>query len=61
MLKKYKPKAFLGVGCYPEVGEGMKLVSTSGLVAQAVPLLTEGCIATKVDWRRLREIMNAKA
>ncbi len=61
MLAKYKPKAVLGVGCYPEVEEGMKMVGSSGLVAQCVPLLTDGCINTDVNWGSLRKRISAKA
>lgn len=60
MLAKYKPKAVLGVGCYSEVEEGMRMVGSRGLVAQAVPLLRDGCIDTEVDWERLSKTVNAK-
>jgi hypothetical protein len=61
LLKKYKPKAVLGVGCYPEVEEGMRMVGSRGLVPQCVPLLREGCINTDVDWTRLRKVVNARS
>jgi hypothetical protein len=55
MIKKYRPKAVLGVGCLMEVNEGTVLVSSIGIPVQSVTLLRDGCINTRVDVMNLIE------
>ncbi|MFH1403883.1 MAG: DUF116 domain-containing protein [Candidatus Altiarchaeota archaeon] len=49
MVKKYKPKAVLGVGCVLEVYEGSSLMADAGLPVQAVILERDGCVDTRVN------------
>lgn len=53
MVKKYQPKAVLGVGCSMEVKEGTALIESYGIPVQAVSLLRGGCINTRVDCYKL--------
>jgi hypothetical protein len=50
IIKKYRPKAIVGVGCQMEIKEGIDMCHGIGLPAIGVPLLQSGCVATKVDW-----------
>ncbi|MFC2163096.1 DUF116 domain-containing protein [Candidatus Altiarchaeota archaeon] len=59
MLKKYRPKAVLGVGCTLEVYEGTRLMASFGLPVQAVGLERDGCIDTRVDVYSLMEKIKA--
>ena len=46
MVKKYKPKAIMGVGCLAEVKEGIDMADKMGLVVMGVVTLKEGCVET---------------
>jgi uncharacterized protein len=50
MVKKYRPKALIGVGCLSEVIEGIDMADKMGLVVMGVVTLKEGCVETLVDW-----------
>jgi uncharacterized protein len=56
MVKKYKPKAVLGVGCPHELKEGTALMEAYGLPSIGVQLKRDGCYNTRID---VREYMNA--
>ncbi|MFH1721617.1 MAG: DUF116 domain-containing protein [Candidatus Altiarchaeota archaeon] len=49
MVKKYRPKAVLGVGCSMEVKEGTEMMASVGLPVQAITLLRDGCVDTRVN------------
>jgi uncharacterized protein len=55
MLKKYKYRGVVGVGCMLEIKEGMSMVGTAGLIPQGVPLLKDGCVATTVQWNKIKK------
>ena len=50
MVKKYRPKAIIGVGCLAEVKEGIDMADKMGLVAMGVVTAKEGCVETLVNW-----------
>jgi hypothetical protein len=50
MVKKYHPKAIIGVGCLSEVKEGLDMSDKLGLVALGVVTEREGCVETSVNW-----------
>ncbi len=50
MVKKYHPKAIIGVGCLTEVKEGIDMADKMGLVVMGVVTLKEGCVETLVNW-----------
>lgn len=50
MVKKYRPRAILGVGCLSEVKEGLEMADKMGLVAMGVVTLRDGCVETLVAW-----------
>jgi len=50
-----RPKAVVGVACYPNLYEGMLNAKLMGVPAQGVPLTTVGCVNTTVD---CEEIIN---
>lgn len=55
MVKKYRPRALIGVGCLVEVKEGLEMADQIGLVGLGVVTLKEGCVETLVDWPTLYE------
>ncbi|ODS41802.1 MAG: hypothetical protein MSIBF_00020 [Candidatus Altiarchaeales archaeon IMC4] len=55
MIRKYKPLAVIGVGCSMEVKEGMQMMAEIGLPTQAVTLLRDGCMDTRVDVDKLMQ------
>jgi uncharacterized protein len=56
MVKKYKPKAIMGVGCLAEVKEGIDMADKMGLVVMGVVTLKEGCVETVVNWADIYEV-----
>jgi uncharacterized protein len=56
MVRQYRPKAILGVGCLSEVKEGLEMADKLGLVAMGVVTLKEGCVETILNWDDLFEI-----
>jgi hypothetical protein len=57
MVKKYHPKAIIGVGCLGEVKEGLEMSDKLGLVSMGVVTLKEGCVETLVEWDDMFEII----
>lgn len=55
MVKKYRPKAVLGVGCPMEVKEGTAKMASYGLPVQGVLLERDGCVDTRIEVTRLLE------
>lgn len=55
ILMYSRPKAVIGVSCYPNLNEGMLNANLMGVAAQGVPLTTPGCVNTAVD---VEEIIN---
>lgn len=56
MVKKYKPRAIIGVGCLAEVKEGIDMADKMGLVVMGVVTLKEGCVETIVNWADVYEV-----
>jgi hypothetical protein len=53
IIKKYRPKAIVGVGCQMEIKEGLDLCHSYDIPAIGVPLSQAGCVATTLDWEKL--------
>jgi len=58
IIKKYQPKAIVGVGCPMEIKEGLDLCHRYKLPAVGVPLSEAGCVSTKLDWEQFYESIN---
>ena len=56
MVKKYRPRAIIGIGCLSEVKEGLEMADKLGLVGMGVVSLKEGCVETMVDWDDVMEV-----
>jgi len=56
MVKKYRPRAILGIGCLAEVKEGIDMADKMGLVVMGVVTLKEGCVETVVNWADIYEV-----
>lgn len=57
MIRKYDPKAIIGVGCLCEVKEGLDLMNKNRIPAIGVVLDRSGCINTILDWDKFFEVM----
>jgi hypothetical protein len=55
MVKKYRPRAIIGVGCLTEVKEGIEMSDKMGLVALGVVNFKEGCVETIANWDEIFE------
>jgi hypothetical protein len=58
IVKKYRPRAIVGVGCQMEIKEGLDMCRGRGIPAVGVPLSQAGCVATKVDWNKFYETIS---
>jgi hypothetical protein len=56
MVRKYRPRAIIGVGCLAEVREGLEMSDKLGLISMGVVTLKEGCVETLVNWEDVLEI-----
>lgn len=56
MVKKYRPKAIIGVGCLSEVKDGIDMADKMGLLVMGVVTLKEGCVETLVSWQDVYEV-----
>jgi hypothetical protein len=56
IVKKYHPKAIIGIGCLSEVKEGIDMADKLGLVVMGVVTLKEGCVETIVNWSDIYEV-----
>ncbi len=52
IMKKYRPKAIVGVGCQMEIKEGLDLCYSYDIPALGVPLTQSGCVSTTLDWEK---------
>ncbi len=52
IMKKYRPKAIVGVGCQMEIKEGLDLCHSYDIPAMGIPLLQSGCVSTTLDWEQ---------
>jgi len=57
ILKKYNPKAIIGVACPHEVQGGMTQLAKTGVVLQGIILTYGGCVETKVDLNEVYDMM----
>lgn len=55
MVKKYRPKAIIGVGCLMEVKEGIDMADRMGIIAIGVVNFKDGCVETIADWTGIRD------
>jgi len=56
MVKKYRPKAIIGIGCLAEVKEGIDMADKMGLIVMGVVTLKEGCVETIANWPEIYEV-----
>ena len=58
IIKKYQPRAIVGVGCPMEIKEGVDLCHRYKLPAVGIPLSKAGYVATKLDWEQFYDSIN---
>ena len=55
MVKKYHPKAMMGVGCLVEVKDGLEMGRRISMTTLGVVTLKDGCVETTMDYEGLLE------
>ena len=60
IIKKYKPRAIIGVGCPMEIKQGLAMCHSYDIPAMGVPLSQAGCVATTLDWDVLYDTLSDK-
>lgn len=53
ILMHCRAKAVVGIACYPNLNEGMLNTKLIGVPSQGVPLTTQGCVNTTVDYEAI--------
>lgn len=60
MVKRYMPRAIIGVGCLREIKDGLDFADRIGVVVMGVVNKTDGCIETLADWPELMKVASLK-
>ncbi|HJJ48717.1 MAG TPA: DUF116 domain-containing protein [Methanocorpusculum sp.] len=55
IVKKFHPKAMIGVGCLMEVKEGLEMGKKIKMATIGVLTATDGCVETTMDFEKLME------
>ncbi|OQA58743.1 MAG: hypothetical protein BWY45_01069 [Euryarchaeota archaeon ADurb.Bin294] len=50
MIKRYRPRAIIGIGCLLEVKEGIEMSGQYNIIAMGVVNTSDGCVETSADW-----------
>jgi len=61
IIKKYRPRAIIGVGCQMEIKEGLDLCHSHDIPAMGVPLTKSGCVSTTLDWEKFYDTVSDRA
>lgn len=61
MVKKYMPRAIIGVGCLREIKDGLEFADSIGVVVMGVINRTDGCVETLANWPELMQVASLKA
>lgn len=61
IMKKYRPKAIVGVGCQMELKEGLDLCHSHDIPAIGVPLSQTGCVSTTLDWDKFYDAISCSS
>ncbi len=56
MVKRYHPKAIIGVGCLMEIKEGTEMAGQINLISMGIVTSRDGCVETAVNWEEVYEI-----
>jgi hypothetical protein len=61
IIKKYAPRAIVGVGCQMELKEGLDLCHSRDIPAIGIPLSQAGCVSTTLDWDKFYDTISDSA
>lgn len=56
MVKRYRPKAIIGIGCLIEIKEGTEMAGQLNLISMGIVTSRDGCVETVVNWGEVYEI-----
>ncbi|MDD2523541.1 MAG: DUF116 domain-containing protein [Endomicrobiia bacterium] len=60
ILKHEKPKAIIGIACFFEGAQAIKMTDKEKILVQFIPLLKDGCCDTDVDLEEAKKIISLK-
>lgn len=60
IVRKYKPRAILGVGCMLEIKAGLEMCEKIDLYGVGLILDKAGCVSTSLDWDRFYEFIKKR-
>lgn len=55
IIKQYRPRALIGIGCLIEVKDGIEMADKFGVIAMGIVSLKDGCVETAVNWKEVFE------
>ena len=50
MVKRYRPKGIIGIGCLIEIKEGTEMAGQLNLISMGIVTTRDGCVETSVNW-----------
>lgn len=56
MVKRYKPKGIIGIGCLIEIKEGTEMAGQLNLISMGIVTTRDGCVETSVNWDEVYQI-----
>ncbi len=60
IFRQQRPKAVIGIACFFEGVQAVKMTEKEKIIAQFVPLLKDGCCDTDVDLEEVKKIISLK-
>ncbi|MFA7073555.1 MAG: DUF116 domain-containing protein [Endomicrobiaceae bacterium] len=60
ILKKEKPKAVIGIACFFEGAQAIKMTDKEKILVQFIPLLKDGCCDTDIDLEEAKKIIKLR-
>ncbi len=56
MVKRYRPKAIIGIGCLIEIKEGTEMAGQLNLISMGIVTSRDGCVETAVNWDEVYQV-----
>ena len=56
MVKRYRPKGIIGIGCLIEIKEGTEMAGQLNLISMGIVTTRDGCVETAVNWEEVYHI-----
>ena len=56
LLKRFHPRAMIGVGCLMEIKQFQELARKIDMTAMGVVMTSDGCVETTVEWEDVFDV-----